>query len=99
MLNTLFKKESQSNLTTNYMKNITGKNDGCVAGKRYFQCETKKGIFSRLERLTREPLGVTDGPSHMDHSFRSIISPARSGTVSPTHSISSNISRTPGSSN
>ena len=81
--------------------NFVGKNDGCVSGKRYFQCEPKKGIFSRLERLTREPLNTstTDGPSHMDHSMRSMISPARSGTVSPTHSLSSNISRTPGSSN
>ncbi|XP_029160985.1 CAP-Gly domain-containing linker protein 2 isoform X3 [Nylanderia fulva] len=34
-----------------------GKNDGSVAGSTYFQCEPKKGIFSRLTRLTRAPLG------------------------------------------
>jgi len=33
-----------------------GKNDGSVAGIRYFQCESKKGVFSRLTRLTRVPL-------------------------------------------
>ena len=30
-----------------------GKNDGSVAGVRYFQCETRKGVFSRLTRLSR----------------------------------------------
>jgi CAP-Gly domain len=71
-----------------------GKNDGCISGKRYFQCEPKKGIFSRLTRLTREPIPGAAGDA--DASFnRSMLSPSRSGTVSPTQSVQSFASRTP----
>jgi Dynactin complex subunit involved in mitotic spindle partitioning in anaphase B len=38
----------------------TGKNDGSVAGIRYFQCEARRGVFSRLTRLTRTPLQQLD---------------------------------------
>lgn len=68
-----------------------GKNDGCVAGKRYFQCEPKKGIFSRLTRLTLEPLATKEGsPSSRQ-------TPDRSRTVSPTASIRSSYLKGPGS--
>lgn len=33
-----------------------GKNDGSVAGVRYFQCEDGKGIFTRPSKLSRTPL-------------------------------------------
>lgn len=66
-----------------------GKNDGCVSGKRYFQCEPKKGIFSRLTRLTHEPMAGADESSPISRSNRSSISPARSTAVSPPNSIRS----------
>ncbi|XP_011253099.1 restin homolog isoform X4 [Camponotus floridanus] len=52
-----------------------GKNDGSVAGSQYFQCEPKKGIFSRLTRLTRAPLGgyqtsTTSTPTSPPESIR-----------------------------
>ncbi|MCJ8742308.1 hypothetical protein PDJAM_G00080680 [Pangasius djambal] len=33
-----------------------GKNDGSVAGVRYFQCEDLRGIFTRPSKLSRTPL-------------------------------------------
>ncbi|CAH2295814.1 CAP-Gly domain-containing linker 1 isoform X8 [Pelobates cultripes] len=33
-----------------------GKNDGAVAGVRYFQCDALRGIFTRPSKLSRKPL-------------------------------------------
>lgn len=71
---------------------LAGKNDGCVSGKRYFQCEPKRGIFSRLTRLTTYPLSGAMTPT----SPLSKQSPDRSLTVSPTASMRSSMLRSPG---
>jgi len=33
-----------------------GKNNGTVGGRMYFQCEPKRGIFSRLHKLALSPI-------------------------------------------
>ncbi|XP_056457504.1 CAP-Gly domain-containing linker protein 1 isoform X3 [Gadus chalcogrammus] len=61
-----------------------GKNDGSVAGVRYFQCEAMRGIFTRPSKLSRtegEENGTQTAP------------PSRAG--SPTPSVTSVASRTP----
>uniref|UniRef100_A0A1L8E5I6 Putative cytoskeleton-associated protein n=1 Tax=Nyssomyia neivai TaxID=330878 RepID=A0A1L8E5I6_9DIPT len=76
----------------------SGKNDGCVSGKRYFQCEAKRGIFSRLTRLTREPLLTADSTDDLYRSpTRTPASPVR--TISPPSSLRNSVtpSRTGGS--
>lgn len=81
------------------LDDTSGKNDGCVSGKRYFQCEPKRGIFSRLTRLTLYPLtDMADSPTNsMTTNARSFASPPRSGTVSPTRSVSSYVGKSPAS--
>lgn len=81
------------------LDDASGKNDGCVSGKRYFQCEPKRGIFSRLTRLTLEPLSSAAGSptESMTTSQRSIVSPARSSSGSPTHSVRSYAGKSPSS--
>jgi len=39
-----------------HLDTACGKNNGTVGGVMYFQCESKRGIFSRLHRLTLRPL-------------------------------------------
>lgn len=61
-----------------------GKNDGSVNGVRYFMCEPKRGIFSRLTKLSRTPGTKVDSPVPSDKSGSTddIISMTAQSTVS-----------------
>ncbi|XP_034726880.1 CAP-Gly domain-containing linker protein 1 isoform X6 [Etheostoma cragini] len=61
-----------------------GKNDGSVAGVRYFQCEALRGIFTRPSKLSR-----TEGEANGTETAP----PSRA--ASPTPSVSSVSSHTP----
>ena len=39
-----------------HLEEPCGKNNGTVGGRMYFQCEPRRGIFSRLHRLSLKPL-------------------------------------------
>lgn len=53
-----------------------GKNDGSVAGVRYFQCEAKRGVFARPTKLTRYPI-VDDDPMTASGDSSVFATPAR----------------------
>ncbi|CAM9677228.1 unnamed protein product [Rangifer tarandus platyrhynchus] len=70
-----------------------GKNDGSVAGARYFQCEPLKGIFTRPSKLTREARAgaEADGPQTTPAArapsppSTSAVSIASSSPATPSH--------------
>ena len=71
-----------------------GKNDGSVAGVRYFQCEMKRGVFARLAKLAKDRNDKDRTPpnSELQHQHRAtdgvgVVTPpkttANGGTVLP----------------
>ena len=43
------------------LDDAVGKNDGSVNGVRYFQCEAKRGVFSRVLKLSHVPIQPGSG--------------------------------------
>lgn len=72
-----------------------GKNDGSVAGVRYFKCEDLRGIFTRSSKLSRTPLPECEAngaPSSTSQVASAVIpnaaadeSPAASATKTSTN--------------
>ncbi|XP_040433398.1 CAP-Gly domain-containing linker protein 1 isoform X7 [Cygnus olor] len=59
-----------------------GKNDGSVAGVRYFQCEPLRGIFTRPSKLTRKVLTEDEANGTQAAHASRATSPTSTSTVS-----------------
>uniref|UniRef100_A0A3B4CYP0 CAP-Gly domain-containing protein n=1 Tax=Pygocentrus nattereri TaxID=42514 RepID=A0A3B4CYP0_PYGNA len=70
-----------------------GKNDGSVAGVRYFQCEDLRGIFTRPSKLSRAPVREreTNGAQTLSGQTSSAVTPAADGQVSAANQTSTNL--------
>ncbi|XP_073169440.1 CAP-Gly domain-containing linker protein 1 isoform X14 [Lepidochelys kempii] len=59
-----------------------GKNDGSVAGVRYFQCEPSRGIFTRPSKLTRKVLAEDEANGTQTANASRATSPTSTSAVS-----------------
>ncbi|XP_042589141.1 CAP-Gly domain-containing linker protein 1-like isoform X2 [Cyprinus carpio] len=75
-----------------------GKNDGSVAGVRYFQCEDLRGIFTRPSKLSRTPVPEREANGNQTPTNKTSTSPAKdpvpvTQTTSATTKTSTNLTR------
>ncbi|XP_067288695.1 CAP-Gly domain-containing linker protein 1 isoform X2 [Pseudorasbora parva] len=75
-----------------------GKNDGSVAGVRYFQCVDLRGIFTRPSKLSRTPVAEREANGTQTHGNKTSPTPAKdpapvTQTNSATTKTSSNLTR------
>ncbi|XP_073685200.1 CAP-Gly domain-containing linker protein 1 isoform X2 [Garra rufa] len=75
-----------------------GKNDGSVAGIRYFQCEDLRGIFTRPSKLSRTPVAEREANGTQSPANKTSTSPAKdpvpvTQTTSTTTKTSTNLTR------
>lgn len=75
-----------------------GKNDGSVAGVRYFQCVDLRGIFTRPSKLSRTPVAERETNGTQTPANKSCAPPAKdpapvTQTISATTKTSSNLTR------
>ncbi|XP_016092565.1 CAP-Gly domain-containing linker protein 1-like isoform X2 [Sinocyclocheilus grahami] len=75
-----------------------GKNDGSVAGVRYFQCEDLRGIFTRPSKLSRTPVPEREANGTQTPTNKTSTSPAKdpvpvTQTISATTKTSTNLTR------
>ncbi|KAI1881952.1 hypothetical protein AGOR_G00245330 [Albula goreensis] len=65
-----------------------GKNDGSVAGVRYFQCEPLRGIFTRPSKLSHSPVAEGEANGTQPASASQASSPTSTSLASNTPSAS-----------
>ncbi|XP_026076209.1 CAP-Gly domain-containing linker protein 1-like isoform X1 [Carassius auratus] len=75
-----------------------GKNDGSVAGVRYFQCEDLQGIFTRPSKLSRTPVAEREANGTQTPANKTSTSPAKdpvpvTQTTSATTKTTTNLTR------